>query len=172
MRPYRLPTSAALRSLGHRAVPSLLAVAAAVIALPAVADDDPSPVRKPLAGVTTKCNDCGVVRAIREVRTERAGPRSDSYVASQQYKDTMPAELPRIGPAISLTWGRGERPRTQVGAVGSPDMPMRSIEITYEVSVRFDDGRYGLYELAQNDDLRVGDRVIIINRRIEKVTDE
>src|SRR3954470_22415572 len=47
---------------------------------PAVAADDEGAERKPLASVTTNCSDCGVVRAIREVRTEREAPRPDVYV--------------------------------------------------------------------------------------------
>jgi hypothetical protein len=138
---------------------------------PAVAADDEAAERKPLAGVTTNCSDCGVVRAIREVRTEREAPRPDVYVSSPQYRDTMPAELPRIGPAISLTWGPGERTRTQIGAFGTPEMRHRYIDVTYEVSVRFDDGRFGLIEQDDIGDLRVADRVIVLKRRVEKIAE-
>jgi hypothetical protein len=133
------------------------------------AADEQSEQRKPLVGVTTNCVDCGVVRAIREIRTEREAKRPDMYVSSPQYRDTLPAELPRIGPAISLSWGAGERPRTQIGAIGTPGMNRRYIDITYEVSVRFDDGRYGLIEQDDIGEVHVGDRVILVNRRVEKV---
>ena len=127
--------------------------------------------RQALAGVTTNCTDCGVVRGIREIRTEREAQRPDSYVSSPQYRDTLPADLPRIGPAISLSWGNGERPRTQIGAFGTPGMKHRYIDITYEISLRFDDGRFGLIEQDDPGDLRVGDRVILVKRRLEKVAD-
>ena len=83
----------------------------------------------------------------------------------------MPADLPRIGPAFSLSWGAGEPPRTQIGAVGTPGMKHRYIDITYEVTVRFDDGRFGLIEQDDVNGLRNGDRVIVVNKRVEKVTD-
>ena len=50
-------------------------------------------------------------------------------------------------------------------------MKHRYIDITYEFSVRFDDGRFGLIEQEDADDLRVGDRVILIKRRLEKVSE-
>jgi len=146
-----------------------LAIVASVLGVPAVQAEDQSEQRKPLASISTNCADCGVVRAIREVRTEREAQHPDVYVSSPQYRDTMPAELPRIGPAISLSWGKGERPRTQIGAFNTPEMRHRYIDITYEISVRFDDGRFGNIEQDVSDDLRVGDRVILVNRRLEKV---
>src|ERR1041385_5547309 len=79
-----------------------------VLGAPAALAADEDQARKPIAGVTSNCSDCGVVRAIRELRTEREVQRPDVYTSSPQYRDTLPAELPRIGPAISLTWGAGE----------------------------------------------------------------
>jgi len=134
------------------------------------ADEQREPQRRPLAGVTTNCADCGVIRSIREVRTEREATRPDAYVSSPQYRDTLPSDLPRIGPAISFSWGGGEPPRTQIGAVGTPEMKHRYIDITYEISVRFDDGRFGLIEQDNVNDLRTGDRVIVINKKVEKVS--
>jgi hypothetical protein len=154
-----------------RALGLLAVVACTLLAVPALAADEGSEPRKPLASVTTNCVDCGVVRSIREIRTEREAQRPDAYVSSPQYRDTLPAELPRIGPAFSLSWGAGERPRTQIGAVGTPEMKHRYIDITYEVSVRFDDGRFGLIEQDDAGDLRTGDRVIVVNRKVQKVTD-
>jgi hypothetical protein len=125
--------------------------------------------RQPIAGIATNCTDCGVVRTIRELRTEREVQRPDVYTSSPQYKDTLPAELPRIGPAFSLSWGAEERPRTQIGAVGTPEMKHRYIDITYEVTVKFDDGRFALIEQNEIDDIRPGDRVIVIRKRVQKI---
>jgi hypothetical protein len=149
-----------------------VALTVAAWCLPAgAADEEQAPQRKPLASVSSNCTDCGVVRAIREVRTEREAQRPDTYVSSPQYRDTLPSDLPRIGPAISMTWGKGSPPRTQIGAFGTPEMKHRYIDITYEISVKFDDGRFGLIEQDDPNDLRVGDRVILVKRRLEKVTD-
>ena len=145
------------------------ALACALFPRPSSAADDQGEARKPLAGLTSNCTDCGVVRNIREIRSEREAQRPDAYVSSPQYRDTRPAELPLIGPAISMTWGPGTSPRTQIGAVGTPGMQRRYVDLTYEVTVRFDDGRFGLIEQDNINDLRVGDRVIVLNRRVEKV---
>jgi hypothetical protein len=150
---------------------SMLLACSALAPSVRAADEPPNEPRQPLAGVTSKCADCAVIRAIRELRTEREVQRPDLYTSSPQYRDTMPADLPRIGPAISMTWSHGERPRTQVGAIGTPEMKHRYIEITYEVSLRFDDGRFGLIEQDDIGDLRTGDRVIVIKRRVEKLED-
>jgi hypothetical protein len=139
---------------------------------PLAAAADPEEARKPIAGVATNCADCGVVRAIRELRTEREVQRPDVYTSSPQYKDTMPAELPRIGPAISLSWGAGERPRTQIGAIGTPEMRHRYIEITYEITVKFDDGRFALIEQDDASDLHPGDRVIVLRKRVQKIDEQ
>jgi uncharacterized OB-fold protein len=47
-------------------------------------------------------------------------------------------------------------------------MQQRFVEITYEMTVRFDDGRYGLIEQADPGDLRVGDRVRLVKGRLER----
>jgi hypothetical protein len=152
-----------------RTLSLLAALACALFASASSVADDRGEARKPLAGLTSNCTDCGVVRNIREIRSEREAQRPDAYISSPQYRDTLPAEPPRIGPAISMTWGPGTPPRTQIGAVGTPGMQRRYIDLTYEVTVRFDDGRFGLIEQDSINDLRVGDRVIVLNRRVEKL---
>ena len=118
---------------------------------------------KPQASAMATCRDCGVVRSIREIRTERKASRQDTYVSSPEYLQSRPFDQqPLVGPAISFSWGGGNQTQTRVGAVGSPEMQQRFIEISYEITVRFDDGRYGLIEQADPDDLRVGDRVKVV----------
>jgi len=56
-----------------------------------------------------------------------------------------------------------------VGAAGSETMRRRILQITYEVTVSFDDGRFGLIEVQDIDDLRVGDRVRVDGSRLELV---
>jgi hypothetical protein len=53
--------------------------------------------------------------------------------------------------------------------MGSPKDQARQLEIVYEVTVRFDDGRFGLYELADRDNLHVDDRVRPVNGTLELV---
>jgi hypothetical protein len=121
------------------------------------------------SSLTGTCRDCGVLRSIREIRTERQISRPDVYVTSQQYLETRQNTPPSIGPVFTLSWGRNEQPQTHVGAVGSPEMQQRFLEIIYEVTVRFDDGRYGLIEQDDVGDLRIGDRIQVVNKRVVRL---
>ncbi|HXX10849.1 MAG TPA: hypothetical protein VEK05_04965 [Burkholderiales bacterium] len=142
------------------------ALAAFAWSLPAVAAD---------AGQATQatppvtCPDCGVLRSVREVRTERKGRAPDVYVTSPQYQDARPFDKPLIGPAISLSWGAGSSTQPKIGAVGSPEMQQRLIDISYEITIRFDDGRFGLFDQDNADGLRPGDRVRVVKGRVERI---
>jgi len=114
------------------------------------------------------CAGCGVIRVIREVtREKKAGYQLPPYVGSQQYRDTRPDSPAVMGPMVGMTFGRGGENRSYVGAMGSPRTQAREMEIMYEVTVRFDDGRFGLYELADRDNLHVDDRVRAVNGTLE-----
>lgn len=132
------------------------------------AEEEAPDARKPTTASGT-CRDCGVVRSIREVRTERTRSRPDIYTTSPQYLDTRPNDPPRIGPVFTLSWGKGEKPSPHVGAVGSAEMQQRYTEVTYEFIVRFDDGRFGLIEQDTTGDLQAGDRVQVVDKRVERL---
>ena len=173
------PAASRLAPLARRARdgPTVVARTTPLVALPlaallwaaeAAAENAPDQ-PKPPARVTATCRDCGVVRSIKEIRTERRSPLSDTYVASPQYLQSRPFDQePLIGPAISFSWGAKTGPETRVGAVGSAEMQQRLIELSYEITVQFDDGRYGLIEQADPDDLRAGDRVRVVKGRAER----
>ena len=129
-------------------------------------EDDKS---KPPSESTRACHDCGVVRSIREVRTERTLSRPDIYTTSPQYLDTRPYEPPRIGPVFSLSWGAGKETQAHVGAVGSPQMQQHYTDISYDIIVRFDDGRFGLIEQQDTDDIRVGDRIQVVDKKVQRL---
>jgi len=154
----------------HRPV-AWLAAAAALAAfawsLPAVAADAGQ--ATPQAAPPVTCPDCGVLRSVREVRTERKGRVPDVYVTSPQYQDARPFDKPLIGPAISLSWGAGSSTQPKIGAVGSPEMQQRLIDISYEITIRFDDGRFGLFDQDNADGLRPGDRVRVVKGRVERI---
>jgi len=105
---------------------------------------------------TSQCRECGVVSSIREVQRERESAR------------TVTERLPPVGPVFGFTFG-GDAPTRHffVGAVGSQEMRDSLLEISYEVTVRFNDGRYGVVETRDGVDLRIGDPVKVINNKIE-----
>ena len=105
---------------------------------------------------TSQCRECGVVTGIRELQRERESAR------------TVTERLPPVGPVFSFSFG-GDAPTKQsfVGAVGSREMRDSLVEISYEVTIRFNDGRYGMVETRDGADLRVGDPVKVINNKIE-----
>ena len=163
-------------SRGVQALPKVRGVQATTLAMlllisNAFAADRPGAQPKPQGGPTVTCRDCGVVRSTREIRTERKGPtRADTYVSSSQYLQSRPFDQqPLVGPAFTLSWGPKGRTEARVGAVGSPEMQQRMIDISYEITVVFDDGRYGLFEQADLDDLRPGVRVRVVDGRVERL---
>jgi hypothetical protein len=120
--------------------------------------------------VAGKCRDCGVLRSIREIRTERQPRGQDVYVTSPQYLSTRQDDPVLIGPAVSFSWGgRNEQSQARIGAVGSPQMQQRFIDISYECLVKFDDGRYALIEQDDVGNLRIGDRVQVVDKKVVRV---
>lgn len=158
-----------------RSTASLAAAALAALAwtLPtAVGGADQGAQPAPQAARPVTCRDCGVLRSVREVRTERKGRAPDVYVTSPQYQDARPFDKPLIGPAISFSWGAGSSTQPKIGAVGSPEMQQRLIDVSYEITIRFDDGRFGLFDQDNADGLRPGDRVRVVKGRVERIASE
>ncbi len=95
-----------------------------------------------------------MVNSVRELQQERAA-------ASNLER------LPPVGPVFGFTFGGDGPAKGFVGAIGSQDMRQRLTEISYEVIVRFNDGRYGVVETRDGADLRVGDPVKVIRNQIQ-----
>jgi len=72
-----------------------------------------------------------------------------------------------VGPVFGFTFGGDAPVKGFVGAVGNKEMRDRLNEISYEVTVRYNDGRYGVLETRDGADLRVGDRVKVIDNKID-----
>jgi hypothetical protein len=118
--------------------------------------------------VQGRCVNCGVVRNIRSVEREKEASREISpYMTSDQYLNTRRYSEPVVGPVFGLTFGPGQETRTFVGAAGSQTMRQRLLEIVYEVTVRYDDGRFGVLELPDASRFRVGDRVRVVDNQLE-----
>jgi hypothetical protein len=101
------------------------------------------------------CKECGVVTSVREIQTERASAA------------TITESLPPVGPVFGFTFGGDQPTRAFVGAVGDEQMRQRLTEISYEVIVRYNDGRYGVVETRYGADLRIGDPVKVIQNQIQ-----
>lgn len=100
------------------------------------------------------CRECGVIYSVRELQKEKA---EASNLES----------LPPVGPVFGFTFGGDAPAKGFVGAVGNQEMRRRLTEISYEVIVRFNDGRYGLVETRDGADLRRGDPVKVIRNQIQ-----
>ncbi len=114
------------------------------------AQQDPPP-----AGSGASCRECGVITSVRELQTERADA------------STITQRLPPVGPVFGFTFGGNAPIKGFVGAVGNQEMRDRLTEISYEVIVRYNDGRYGVIETRDGADLRIGDRVKVDRNKID-----
>ena len=121
------------------------------------------------SNVKGACVNCAVIRSIRQVERERATPRQmPSYISSPEYRNSIGyGGPPLVGPVVGFSFGPGLSNQPVVGAAGSPAMRQRQLQISYEVVVRFDDGRFGLLELEDVSDFRVGDHVRLVDNHLE-----
>jgi len=161
----------ALASIRSLAGAILFAAAPAALAAEPIPPPPPMPVGEaaPAAGnVKRECANCGVIRSIRAVERERKASRDmPAYMTSDQYLNTRRYSEPRVGPVFGLTFGPGQETKSFVGAAGNETMRQRILEVTYEIVVLYDDGRFGLIEQADRGALRVGDRVRVVDDRVE-----
>lgn len=107
------------------------------------------------ANADPACRECGVITSVREVQREREAAR------------TMAEGLPPVGPVFGFTFGGDLPAKAFVGAVGSEEMRDRLTEISYEVIVRYNDGRFGVVDTRYGAELRVGDPVKVVRNQIE-----
>ncbi len=164
----------------HWGVTAICLVAALLISIGAAAAEDIPPpppmpagdvrpaLAQPPAARVGECRDCGVVRSIRNVERERPARRGVStYMTSDQYLDSRRYSEPMVGPVFGMTFGKGQETKSFIGAAGSSTMRQRILEIYAEITVRFDDGRFGLFEQENSNGVRVGDRVHVVDDRVE-----
>lgn len=148
----------------------LAAVIAAEIPPPPPLPSTEPPAAAPRArSAGGKCTDCAVIRSIRQVERERPRREMPTYVGSPQYLESRSYSPPHVGPVFGLSFGPGRSTQTFVGAAGSEEIRQRILQITYEVTVRFDDDRLSLVELQDIGDLRVGDRVHVTQQGLDPV---
>lgn len=134
---------------------------------PSLPDDSPQRAEQPRpAGAN--CDRCAIVRAIRAAEHPRSDRRHiPNYMASEQYLATRRYSEPYVGPVVGMTFGPGQETRRFAGAAGSNTMRQSVLEIVYEITVRFDDGRDATIEQDRLDGIRVGDRVEMVDQRLQ-----
>src|SRR5688572_19104392 len=127
---------------------------------PAPTSRDSAVFVRPPAGAA--CEDCGVVRSVREVHRRRdtaarvtatPGPPPSSFDSSRV-----------VGALVVLPWGSQAG---FVGGVGTEEMSERFGTSTYEVIVRMDDGSYRTVERRDGASYGIGDRVRLAEGRLE-----
>lgn len=123
----------------------------------------PPPPVSAAPGPGVPCDECGVIRSIREVHQQRkvevpGAFRSDPRAAFGERNLT--------GAVVYLPLG-GESDRSFVGGVGTPEMRERFTETTYEITVRLDNGAYRFIERRDGTRFQVGDRVRLSEGRVE-----
>lgn len=107
-------------------------------------------------GVDQLCRECGVIYEIREIATERAFAR------------TLEQQATPAGATINFSLGKKSADRRpQLGVYGTRNMAAQLEERSYEVVIRYDDGRFTRREISDIADLYVGARVRVSQNRIE-----
>ena len=131
---------------------------------PLIADE-----HDPVSVEAAACPECGTVRVVREISRSKALPRVGTATdprVSLGYVTGPGSTLP-VGPMISKRWGATADGGVSVGALGSKAMIEQYSDVTYEVIVRLDAGGYTRVEGESLYDLRVGDRVRVVNGQVE-----
>ena len=162
----RRPLAAARGVLAAGAVLSLavLAQTQQPIKIPDFRYHPPATSPAPRPGET--CDNCGVIRSIREVRSQRPIPVPKPL--QSEVIDRGPGSNVVVGAVVALPVGEGSSGSTPyVGGVGTPEMRSRFTETTYEMTVRLDQGGVTTFERRDGANYRVGDRVRVHGIQVE-----
>ncbi len=158
---------------------AIAAAASAVLSLTALAQvQQPArvpdfryhpPAAAPAPRVGERCDGCGVIRAIREVQTQRPIPVPKPLQG--EAIDRGPGSSVLVGAVVALPTGPGSSgSQPFVGGVGTPEMRSRFTETTYEIVVRFDNGAFTTVQRNDGASFRVGDRVRVHGVQMELLT--
>lgn len=115
------------------------------------------------------CENCGVIRSIRERHGERPVPTAGTAADRRNSLSikTGPTDLVLVGPVAGFTFGPGQKVESFVGARGGDRMIDSLRETSYDIIVRLDVGGYTTVTEPDASDLRVGDRVRIADGRVQ-----
>jgi len=133
----------------------MMMLAACLAAGAALAEDEPA---APKPKQVILCPECGMIYNIRRIEKPIA-PERDLMpnIASTPQGGTMTSDT-RTVPLFSL--GRGGPQRVQ------RDPTTRSV---WEITVRYDSGQFGFLTVEAEPDLKVGDRVRMVENVLEPI---
>jgi hypothetical protein len=103
------------------------------------------------------CRQCGMIFDIRAITTERELAR------------TFEEQAPPAGPFINIPLTKNPDAQAEIGVYGSRKIRKKMVETEYEVVVRYDDDRFTVLRVRDIANMRVGDRVRVIQNRIEPI---
>lgn len=134
------------------------------IRIPDFRQERPAPASGPRPGEA--CDNCGVIRSIREIHSQRPIPVPKPL--QSEAIDRGPGSSVLVGAVIALPAGEGSSgSRPYVGGVGTPEMRSRFTETAYEITVRLDQGGVTTIERRDGASFRVGDRVRVHGIQVE-----
>jgi outer membrane lipoprotein SlyB len=106
------------------------------------------------------CDNCGVIRSIREIQDQRPIPVPRAIQNDPADQGGSSAGTLRVGAVVALPMGNNtSSDQGYVGGVGTPEMRARFSQSTYEITVRLDNGASNITQRRDGANFRVGDRV-------------
>lgn len=124
-----------------------------VLPVTAAIGQEPDVPPQPAEGVS--CAQCGVIYDIKTITTETP------------YARELEKQEPPVGPFVKIPLTSNPNAQAEFGAFGSKQWRKEHQQTTYQVTVRFDDGRYTMIETDDASNLRLGERVRVHQKRIE-----
>ena len=111
-----------------------------------------------------QCDDCGVIRSIREIHKRPDAPlyRTSSRTADPNNERVVGAVI------VMLPFGPGSSGAVPfVGGVGTPDVQERLGALSYEVTVHMTDGTLRTFERREGRQYKIGEWVRVTEGRWE-----
>jgi len=132
--------------------------------LPAWAAEPAPTSATPVAKPRAMCADCGVITSVRSLAKQEAAGAAAVRNPSNEAPPGAVDEAKPPGLVASIPLGGG-KPRVGSATKVGNDAP--AVTKTWEVIVRMDDGQFRVVSLEAQPDYAKGDRVRIVNGKLE-----
>lgn len=123
------------------------------------------PPAAPVPRVGETCDQCGVIRSIREIEGRRAAAVPNTLQPDPADRGAGGSTV-RVGAVIALPMSEGSG-GSYVGGVGTPEMRERFADSSYEITIRLDGGAFTVVQRRDGGRFRVGDRVRVRGIELE-----